>query len=93
MLARIATGKNNPMSSLTLRRTVINDCRPPDDYEVMSNGRPIGRIYKPHAGAPADRPWEWTITRAVVAPARPSYGFEPTFDEAKAAFKAVILIS
>jgi hypothetical protein len=73
---------------LTLRRTVINDYSPPDDYEVMSDGRAIGRIYRPHAGAPRDRPWEWTITTLILAPASPSYGFTATREEAKAAFAA-----
>lgn len=73
---------------LSLRRTDINGYAPPDDFEVMLDGRPIGRIYKPHAGAPADRPWEWCVTGAVVAPALPNQGCEPTFDAAKATFAA-----
>jgi len=71
---------------LTLRRTRFGDYVPADDYEVMSDGRAIGRIYRPHAGAPRDLPWEWTITGAVVAPAFRNQGFEPTFEEAKTAF-------
>jgi hypothetical protein len=71
---------------LTLRPTRFGDYTPPDDYEVMNHGRAIGRIYRPHAGAPADRPWEWTITALIVAPASPSYGFTATREEAKAAF-------
>jgi hypothetical protein len=31
-----------------------------DDYDVMCEGRSIGRIFKPIA-APEDRPWMWTI--------------------------------
>jgi len=73
---------------LTLRHTSGGggDFCAPDDYEVMNNGRAIGRIYRPYAGVPRDRPWEWTITGAVVAPALPNYGFTATRDEAKAAF-------
>ena len=30
----------------------------PDDYDVIdSRGRDIGRIFKPSAGAPDERPW------------------------------------
>jgi hypothetical protein len=59
----------------------------PDDYDVIdSHGRDIGRIFKPRAGIPEDRPWMWTITGAIVAPALPSHGFAVTLDVAKAAF-------
>lgn len=30
-------------------------------------GRDIGRIFKPRAGVPEDRPWMWTITSAATA--------------------------
>jgi len=48
----------------------------PDDYDVIDgHGRHIGRISKPRAGVPADHPWEWAITGAVVMPRLPSHGF------------------
>jgi hypothetical protein len=47
----------------------------PDDYDVIWEGRDIGRIFKPRAGVPPDHPWMWTITGAVVAPRLPSHGF------------------
>jgi hypothetical protein len=59
----------------------------PDDYNVMSGGRAIGRIFR-SATAPADRPWMWTITGVTVAPALRNYGFAETREEAKAAFAA-----
>jgi hypothetical protein len=43
------------------------------------------RIFK-SASAPPERPWMWTITGAIVAPALPSHGFAATLDEAKAKF-------
>ena len=56
-----------------------------DDYDVIdSRGRDIGRISKPRAGAPSDRPWEWAIAGAVVMPHLSSHGFCATRDEAKA---------
>jgi hypothetical protein len=57
----------------------------PDDYDVMSGDRAIGRIFR-SASAPQDRPWMWTITGAVVMPRVPSHGFSATLEEAKAAF-------
>jgi hypothetical protein len=61
---------------LTLRR--VRDGRAsaghPDDYDVMSGHRVIGRIFRSNS-APQDRPWMWTITGAVVMPRAPSHGF------------------
>jgi len=59
----------------------------PDDWDVIdADGRDIGRIFRPGAGVPQERPWMWTITGAVVASRLPSHGFAATKDEAKAAF-------
>ena len=59
----------------------------PDDYDVIDSlGYDIGRIFKPRAGAPDDRPWEWAITGAVVMPHFPSHGFCASLEEAKAKF-------
>jgi hypothetical protein len=49
----------------------------PDDYDVMSGDRAIGRIFRSNS-APQDRPWMWTITGAVVMPRLPSHGFSAT---------------
>jgi hypothetical protein len=57
----------------------------PDDYDVLSGERVIGRIFR-SATAPQDRPWMWTITGAIVAPRRPSHGFAGMLDDAKTAF-------
>jgi hypothetical protein len=54
-----------------------------EDYDVRWNGRVVGRIFKPGAGVPKDRPWMWTITGAPVTP---PHGFCATLDEAKAKF-------
>jgi hypothetical protein len=82
------TDQTAPVSHpLTLRRA--RDGRAgagnPDDYDVMSGGRAIGRIFRSNS-APPGRPWMWTITGAVVMPAVPSHGFAPTLDDAKVAF-------
>ena len=36
----------------------------PDDYDVIHDGRDIGRIFKAGGGVPEDHPWMWTITGA-----------------------------
>jgi hypothetical protein len=59
----------------------------PDDYDVMSESKVIGRIFR-SATAPADRPWMWTVTGAIVASAVRNHGFAATLDDAKAAFAA-----
>jgi hypothetical protein len=59
----------------------------PDDWDVIdAHGRDIGRIFKASGGVPEDRPWQWTITGAVVAPRLPSHGFAASREEAMAAF-------
>ena len=58
----------------------------PDDYDVIQNGRGIGRIFKPRAGVPPDHYWMCSITGAVVMPHLPSHGFCASLDEAKAKF-------
>jgi len=50
---------------------------------LIQDGRDIGRIFKPSAGAPDDRPWMWTITGAII---KPSHGFAASLAEAKAKF-------
>jgi hypothetical protein len=51
----------------------------PDDYDVIWNGRDVGRIFKPGAAVPEDRPWEWTIIGGVAKPrGSRSYGFAAT---------------
>jgi hypothetical protein len=55
------------------------------DYDVRWNGRDIGRIFNARHGVPADQPWMWTITGALVKPL-PSYGFCASLEEAKAKF-------
>jgi hypothetical protein len=52
---------------------------------IDAQGRDIGRIFKPRAGAPDDRPWQWSIMGAVVMPRLQSHGFAASL-EAKAKF-------
>jgi hypothetical protein len=52
----------------------------PNDYDVIQDGRDIGRIFKPRAGVPPDHPWMWTITGAV-APHLPLHGYCASLDK------------
>jgi hypothetical protein len=54
-------------------------------WDVIYEGRDIGRIFNARHGVPPDRPWMWTITGALVKPL-PSYGFCASLEEAKAKF-------
>jgi hypothetical protein len=54
----------------------------PDDYDVIQDGRDIGRLFKPGAGVPPKHPWMWP----VVAPRLQSHGFCASLDEAKTKF-------
>ena len=60
-----------------------------EDWIVLDDGKPIGRIYQRHAPANADVAWFWSITTYVEPRAglRTS-GTTGTLDAAKAAFRA-----
>jgi hypothetical protein len=77
--------------ALTMRPTDLD--RSPamadlDDWIVLDDGRPIGRIYQRHAPANADVTWFWSIT-AYVEPRSElrTSGMAETLDAAKAAFR------
>ena len=76
--------------ALTLRPTDLD--RSPatahlEDWIVLDDGKPIGRIYQRHA--PANAAWFWSVTAYVERRAglRTS-GTTETLDAAKAAFRA-----
>ena len=54
-----------------------------EDYDVLEDGTVIGRIFLSPA-APEHRPWEWAANDHEGRP--PAYGYEPTREEAMAAF-------
>jgi hypothetical protein len=60
-----------------------------EDWTVLDDGRPVGRIYERRAPASATQTWHWSITEYVEPRAglRTS-GTSSTLNEAKAAFKA-----
>lgn len=66
--------------------------RPPgfggkDDYDVLEDGRVIGRIMKRPQNQP-ERPWFWTITDANFPRSLDNRGYSPTREDAIADFKA-----
>jgi hypothetical protein len=76
---------------LTLRRTSLE--RSPafahlEDWDVLNDGKPIGRIYEKHAPAQPEFTWFWSIT-AYVEPRSGlrTSGMTETFDAGKAAFR------
>jgi hypothetical protein len=59
-----------------------------EDWDVLDNGKPVGRIYERHAPASPDQTWFWSITEYVEPRSglRTS-GMTGTLDAAKAAFR------
>lgn len=71
--------------TLTLRKTVIGGKTAPGDYVVLEDGKMIGRILSGHGRGNQPR-WNWHVN--INDPTRTANGWESTFEEAKAAFKA-----
>jgi hypothetical protein len=76
------------MSPLILTRASVS--RPSgqwrdDDYDVLENGVVVGRIFKVPV-APQDRPWMWASGHSAATVKRAAHGYEPTREEAMAAF-------
>jgi hypothetical protein len=59
------------------------DDRGPHDYDVLDDGREVGRIYRINA---ATEIWWWGVSFQLTG--RKSCGRAPTRDDAMAAFKA-----
>jgi hypothetical protein len=56
-----------------------------DDYDVLANGKLVGRIFNSDA-SPVGRPWMWTLILDHDKAISPTQGFEPTRDAAMEAF-------
>jgi hypothetical protein len=78
--------------ALTLRRTRLEQSpafADLEDWDVLDDGKPVGRIYERHAPAGPDLAWFWSITEYVEPRSGLSTsGTVATLDEAKAAFRA-----
>jgi hypothetical protein len=77
------------MDNLTLRRTVIGGDTLQDDYQVIWDSIPIGRILR-QPGVPPGRPnWSWGVT-FPGKPQQPAHrGLCSDLDECKRRFRAV----
>jgi hypothetical protein len=56
-----------------------------DDYDVLADGRAVGRILKV-AAAPVGRSWMWALLYDFHEDRTPTHGYEPTREAAMAAF-------
>jgi hypothetical protein len=78
--------------ALTMRRTPL-ETSPAfadiEDWQVLDDGKPVGRIYERHAPGTTSQPWFWSITEYVEPRSglRMS-GTASSLLEAKVAFRA-----
>ena len=56
-----------------------------EDWDVLDDGKPVGRIYEKHVPARPDLAWFWSITVLSTS------GTTATLYEAKAAFRVVLM--
>ena len=70
--------------TLILKRAPVGDN--PQDYSVLENGVVVGRIFYLDAVAPEGRPWMWASGHSADTIHRAAHGYEPTREEAMAAF-------
>ena len=70
------------MSPLVLRRAPIGWNQ--DDFDVLENGKIVGRICKEQA-APEGRPWMWASGHGGHIE-RAAHGYKPTGEAAMTAF-------
>jgi hypothetical protein len=56
-----------------------------DDYDVLDDSVVVGRIFKANA-APVGTPWMWTLAFGHHKDRTPTHSYEPTREDAMAAF-------
>lgn len=71
---------------LTLRKTVIGGETTPDDYQVIWDDLPIGRIFK-SVGVGGGFVWSWSAGLPNVPQRSNHRGRADTLDQAKARFR------
>jgi hypothetical protein len=77
------------MSNLKLRPTIIGGERGEDDFIVLRQDRPVGRIRRAHERIGHNPGWDWTITIPLPMPAW-THGSSDSFDQAKIAFRSAL---
>src|SRR5262245_20102658 len=76
------------MTPLILKRSKVS--RPSgqwsdDDYDVICQGAVVGQVFL-SPGAPADKPWMWTLANGYREDRTPTHGYEATREAAMAVF-------
>jgi hypothetical protein len=56
-----------------------------DDYDVLSDGKVVGRIFKA-AASPVGASWMWTLVFGYYEDRSPTYGYEADREAAMKAF-------
>jgi hypothetical protein len=74
------------MSDLSLRATIIGGDRLEDDFQVIRDGRRIGRIRRAPERVGHNPGWDWTIGVPLPVPAW-GHGSAGSLEDAKAAFR------
>jgi hypothetical protein len=70
---------------LILKRSSLADAGF-EDYNVLSEGKLVGRIFKSSAASSA-RSWFWGLVYGYHRNRNPAHGYEPTREAAMAAFR------
>ena len=73
------------MTQLILKRAPIGWNQ--DDFDVLENGKIVGRIFFLDAVGPQGRPWMWASGHSATTVKRATHGYERTREAAMAAFK------
>jgi hypothetical protein len=81
------------MSQLVLKRASASrpsGQRSDKDYNVLANGKVVGRIYEPRGSpfGPPELRWGWSIITIVPGTPGVTNGTAATLDEAEAKFRA-----
>jgi len=58
----------------------------PDDYDVLSDGEVVGRIYRDTAASSEAVRWFWSLAYGHHQDRSPTHGRAPTREDAMAAF-------
>ena len=57
-----------------------------NDYDVLEDGKVVGRIFHLEAAAPEGRPWMWASGHGAGHFKRAAHGYAPTREAAMAVF-------
>src|SRR5262245_59649472 len=88
MRATAATAATAVMSPPILKRGDPSRRRD-NDYDVLEDGKVVGRIFHLEAAAPEGRPWMWASGHSAATIKRAAHGYEATREAAMAAFAKV----